>query len=51
MILAHFVGDRINLMRRSCGGDQIYIPVDINTFVITVVISNVVWISERNSLL
>ena len=22
MILAHFVGDRINLMRRSLGGDQ-----------------------------
>ena len=22
MILAHFVGDRINLMRRSYGGDQ-----------------------------
>ena len=22
MILAHFVGDRINLMRRTLGGDQ-----------------------------
>ena len=28
MILAHFVGDRINLMRRTLGGDQLIYSFD-----------------------